>query len=80
MFSLHSLNTYNLIFGPPKRVIQELLESLEKVLHKFYNHQEVICSFKGQSRVHLIHVPKKTTHTIIDCIEINVTIIRVLIT
>jgi hypothetical protein len=30
--------------------------------------------FKGQNRVHLIHAPKKTTHTITECIEINVTI------
>jgi hypothetical protein len=30
--------------------------------------------FKGQRRVHLIYAPKKTTHIIIECIEINVTI------
>jgi hypothetical protein len=36
--------------------------------------------FKGQSQVHLIHAPKKTTYIITECIEINVTIIRVLIT
>jgi hypothetical protein len=36
--------------------------------------------FKGQSRVHLIHAPKKTTYIITKCIEINVTIIRVFIT
>jgi hypothetical protein len=30
--------------------------------------------FKGQSRVHLIYAPKKTTHIIIECIEIYVTI------
>jgi hypothetical protein len=30
--------------------------------------------FKGQSRVHLIYAPKKTTHIITKCIEINVTI------
>jgi hypothetical protein len=30
--------------------------------------------FKGQSRVHLIHAPKKTTYIITECIEINVTI------
>jgi hypothetical protein len=35
--------------------------------------------FKEQSRVHLIHAPKKTTHIITECIEINVIIIRVLI-
>jgi hypothetical protein len=35
---------------------------------------------KGQSRVHLIHAPKKTTYIITECIEINVIIIRVLIT
>jgi hypothetical protein len=30
--------------------------------------------FKGQSRVHLIYAPKKTTYIITACIEINVTI------
>jgi hypothetical protein len=30
--------------------------------------------FKGQSLVHLIYVPKKTTHIITECIEIIVTI------
>jgi hypothetical protein len=30
--------------------------------------------FKGQSREHLIYAPKKTTHIITECIEINVTI------
>jgi hypothetical protein len=30
--------------------------------------------FKGQSRVRLIHAPKKTTYIITECIEINVTI------
>jgi hypothetical protein len=30
--------------------------------------------FKIQSRVHLIYAPKKTTHIITECIEINVTI------
>jgi hypothetical protein len=30
--------------------------------------------FKGQSRVYLIYTPKKTTHIIIDCIKINITI------
>jgi hypothetical protein len=30
--------------------------------------------FKEQSRVHLIHAPKKTTYIIIECIEINVII------
>jgi hypothetical protein len=36
-FSLHTLNIHNLTFRSPKS-----LESLEKVLHKFYNHKEVI--------------------------------------
>jgi hypothetical protein len=30
--------------------------------------------FKEQSRMHLIHAPKKTTYIITECIEINVTI------
>jgi hypothetical protein len=42
--------------------------------------QYVTLGFKGQSRVHLIHAPKKTTYIITECIEINVTIIRVFIT
>jgi hypothetical protein len=40
----------------------------------------VTLGFKEQSRVHLIHAPKKTTYIITDYIEINVTIIRVFIT
>jgi hypothetical protein len=36
--------------------------------------------FKEQSQVHLIQAPKKTTYIITECIEINVTIIRVFIT
>jgi hypothetical protein len=36
--------------------------------------------FKEQSRVHLIHAPKKTTYIITECIEINVKLIRVFIT
>jgi hypothetical protein len=34
----------------------------------------VTLGFKEQSRVHLIHVPMKTTYIITECIEINVTI------
>ena len=34
---------------------------------------DVTPGFKEQSRVHLIHAPKKTTHIITECIEINVT-------
>jgi hypothetical protein len=30
--------------------------------------------FKEQSRVHLIHAPKKTTYIITECIKINVTV------
>jgi hypothetical protein len=47
---------------------------------KTYGSSRVTPEFKGQSRVHLIHAPKKITYIIIECIEINVTIIRVLIT
>jgi hypothetical protein len=46
----------------------------------FLNSISVTPGFKGQSRVHLIHAPKKTTYIITEFIEINVTIIRVLIT
>jgi hypothetical protein len=35
--------------------------------------RHVTPDFKGQSRVHLIHAPKKTTYIITECIEINVT-------
>jgi hypothetical protein len=42
------------------------------------DHSSISCchtpSFKEQSRVHLIHAPKKTTYIITECIEINVTI------
>jgi hypothetical protein len=44
------------------------------------NENFVTPEFKGQSRVHLIHAPKKTTYIITECIEINVIIIRVFIT
>jgi hypothetical protein len=44
-FTLHTLNIHNLIFRSPKRVIQDFLESLAKVLHNFYNHKEVILCF-----------------------------------
>jgi hypothetical protein len=51
-FSLHTLNTYNLISRPPKRVIQDFLESLAKVIHNFYNHQKVIlCLTKSNNSV-----------------------------
>jgi hypothetical protein len=43
---------YNLIFRPPKRVIQDVLESLAKVPHNFYNHQEVIlCLTKSNNTI-----------------------------
>jgi hypothetical protein len=61
-FSLQTLNIHNLIFRSPKRVIQDFLESLAKLIHNFYNHQEVIpgliksnitvfeiCSDRGQN-------------------------------
>jgi hypothetical protein len=41
----------------------------------FLSTTRVTPGFKGQSRVHLIHAPKKTTYIITECIEINVTII-----
>jgi hypothetical protein len=41
-FRFHTLNIQNLIFRPPKKVIQDFLESLAKALHNFYNHHEVI--------------------------------------
>jgi hypothetical protein len=49
-FRLHTSNTYNLIFRPPKRVIQDFLEILAKVLHNFYNHQEaILCLTKSNN-------------------------------
>jgi hypothetical protein len=46
--------------------------ALEYAFLYVYN---VTPGFKGQSRVHLIHAPKKTTHIITECIEINITIL-----
>jgi hypothetical protein len=51
-FRLHTSNAYNLILRPPKRVIQDFLESLAKLIHDFYNHQEVIlCLTKSNNSV-----------------------------
>jgi hypothetical protein len=51
-FSLHTLNTYNLIFRSPKRVIQDFLEILAKVLHNFYNHREaILCLIKSNNTI-----------------------------
>jgi hypothetical protein len=63
----------------PKAVEGFLLgyDSNTKAYRVFNN---VTPGFKGQSRVRLIHAPKKTTYITTECIEINVTIIRVLIT
>jgi predicted transcriptional regulator len=48
---------------------------------KIWQLRTVTPGFKEQSRVHLIYAPKKTTHIITECIEINVINIRnVLIT
>jgi hypothetical protein len=51
-FRLHTLNTYNLTFRPPKRVIQDFFEISAKILHNFYNHPEVIlCLTKSNNSV-----------------------------
>jgi hypothetical protein len=51
-FRLHTSNIHNLIFRPPKRVIQDFLETLGKVLHNIYNYQEVIlCLTKSNNTV-----------------------------
>jgi hypothetical protein len=51
-FSLPTLNIHNLIFRSPKRVIQDLLESSEKLMYNFYNHQGVIqCLTKSNNIV-----------------------------
>jgi hypothetical protein len=51
-FSLLTLNIHNLIFRPPKIVIQDFLESSAKALHNVYNHQEVIqCLTKSNNTV-----------------------------
>jgi hypothetical protein len=42
--------------------------------HELNYPTHVTPGFKEQSRVHLIHAPKKTTYIITECIEINVTI------
>jgi hypothetical protein len=66
---------------------QEMHNRLKMLVNQILNlgstkwtDHNVTPGFKEQSRVHLIHAPKKTTYIIIECIEINVTIIRVLIT
>jgi hypothetical protein len=61
----------------PSEVVSVLLDLMELDAAGF---ESVTPGFKGQSRVHLIHAPKKTTYIITECIEINVTIIRVFIT
>jgi hypothetical protein len=69
--------------GAPRRGVRTLDEILESqcLYHKDMRHTLCVTpGFKGQSRVHLIHAPKKTTYIITKCIEINVTIIRVFIT
>jgi hypothetical protein len=51
-FKLHTSNAYNLIFRPPKRVIQDFLKISAKVIHNFYNHKEVIlCLTKSNNTV-----------------------------
>jgi hypothetical protein len=55
----------------------DLCDRLRGVYYKHCplgHHNVVTPRFKGQSRVHLIHAPKKTTYIITECIEINVTI------
>jgi hypothetical protein len=61
-------------------LLKKLLQSLWRLSSKILGSRSwtkplnVTPSFKGQSRVHLIHAPKKTTYIITECIEINVTI------
>jgi hypothetical protein len=66
-FSLHTLNTYNLTFRPPKRLIQDFLKILAKVLHNIYNHQEVIlCLTKSNNSVfEICYVSGQNTTTIL---------------
>jgi hypothetical protein len=45
---------------------------LKKHEAKSCGRMNVTPGFKEQSRVHLIHAPKKTTYIITECIEINV--------
>jgi hypothetical protein len=67
-FRLHTSNTYNIIFRPPKRVIQDFLKSLAKTLHNFYNHQEVIpCLTKSNNTVfEICSVSGQNTATILQ--------------
>jgi hypothetical protein len=48
------------------------LNNLRSEVIRLRNEATVTPGFKGQSRVHLIHAPKKTTYIITECIEINV--------
>jgi hypothetical protein len=60
-------------FGTPQRGVVKH-SRLDRTIVKIVVSCVVTPGFKGQSRVHLIHAPKKTTYIIIECIEINVTI------
>jgi hypothetical protein len=65
-FRLHTSDAYNLIFRPPKRVIQDFLEILAKVLPNVYNHQEVIlCLTKSNNIVFEIYSESEKKTTII---------------
>jgi hypothetical protein len=51
-----------------------VLKTDSQVISSHVDKSSVTPGFKGQSRVHLIYVPKKTTHINTECIEINVTV------
>jgi hypothetical protein len=53
--------------------VQKNVEELRDSKEKCYEASIVTPEFKEQSRVHLIYAPKKTTHIITECIEIDVT-------
>jgi hypothetical protein len=55
-------------------LLNHVFEDLQRTKAPNTTHADVTPGFKEQSQVHLIYVPKKTTHIITECIEINVTI------
>jgi hypothetical protein len=52
-------------FRPPKRVIQDFLESLEKVIHKIYNHQKVNPSSINPNNTIIEICPESGQNTIV---------------
>jgi hypothetical protein len=67
-------NDKNTLFWTDKWIDGQSLCQLAPHLVKSVSSRVSHPGFKGQSRVHLIYAPKKTTYIMTECIEINVTI------